>query len=387
MRPRTTAKAGRQPQAGTTQRPSICFLTGTLNVFGGAERMTATVANELARRGHRIHILSLSDPRSCFPLDPAVRHETLFDQCPSFRTHFLHTVAGIRRYVRQHGITLLVEVDPLLTLFTLPACLGLGVRRIAWEHCNLDQDLGLPLRRLARRLSALTCRRIVVLTELDREKWVRNLRCRKVEVIPNSLPIPLPAQPAARTSRTAVAVGRLTDVKGFDVLLHAWVPIATAFPDWTLRIVGNGELLATLTQLRDRLGLRECVRLEPARSDIESVYRDAAMLCLSSRYEGFSLVLVEAMAYGLPIVATNCETGVRALLTHGENARLSPVDDPAALSREIAAVIASPELAARLADAGRRNVHKFAPGEIAKRWEHLLSRISGETGTNEIGVA
>ncbi|GLC93032.1 putative glycosyltransferase [Cupriavidus sp. TA19] len=387
MPPRTTAKAGRQPQAGATQGPAICFLTGTLNVFGGAERMTATVANELARRGHRIHILSLSDPRSCFPLDPAVRHEALFDECPSFRTHFLHTVAGIRRYVRQHGITLLVEVDPLLTLFTLPACLGLGVRRIAWEHCNLDQDLGLPLRRLARRLSARTCRRIVVLTELDREKWVRSLRCSNVEVIPNSLPIPLPAQPAARTSRTAIAVGRLTDVKGFDVLLQAWVPIARAFPDWTLRIVGSGELLASLTQLRDRLGLRECVRLEPARSDIESVYRDAAMLCLSSRYEGFSLVLVEAMAYGLPIVATNCETGVRALLTHGENARLSPVDDPAALAREIAAVIASPELAARLADAGRRNVHKFAPGEIAMRWEQLLSRISGETGTKEIGVA
>lgn len=372
---------------GAARGPAICFLTGTLNVFGGAERMTATVANELARRGHRIHILSLSDRRSCFPLDPAVRHETLFDQRPSFRTHFLHTVAGIRRYVRQHGITLLVEVDPLLTLFTLPACLGLGVRRIAWEHCNLDQDLGLWLRRLARRLSARTCERIVVLTELDREKWVRSLRCSNVEVIPNSLTFPLPAEPAARTSRTAVAVGRLTDVKGFDVLLHAWVPIADAFPDWRLRIVGNGELLAPLTQLRDRLGLQECVRLEPARSDIESVYRDAAMLCLSSRYEGFSLVLVEAMAYGLPIVATDCETGVRALLSHGENARLSPVDDPAALAREIAAVIASPELAARLANAGRRDVHKFAPAEIAVRWEGLLSRISGETSRNEIGVA
>ncbi|MBP0623544.1 glycosyltransferase family 4 protein [Cupriavidus consociatus] len=382
-----TAEAGRQSPAGATRGPAICFLTGTLNVFGGAERMTATVANELARRGHCIHILSLSDHRSCFPLDPAVRHETLFDQRPSFRTHFLHTVAGIRRYVRQHGIALLVEVDPLLTLFTLPACLGLGVRRIAWEHCNFDQDLGLRWRRIARRLSARTCERIVVLTELDREKWVRRLHCSNVEVIPNSLTFPVPAEPAARTSRTAVAVGRLTDVKGFDVLLQAWVPIARAFPDWRLRIVGNGELLASLTQQRDRLGLQQCVRLEPARSDIEAVYRDAAMLCLSSRYEGFSLVLVEAMAYGLPIVATNCETGVRALLTHGQNARLSPVDDAAALAREIAAVIGSPELAARLADAGRRNVHKFAPAEIAVRWEGLLSRISGETGRNKIGVA
>lgn len=373
--------------AGPAQAPTICFLTGTLNVFAGAERMTATVANELARRGHRIHILSLCDPRSCFPLDPSIRHDALFDRRPSFRSHFLTTIARLRRYVRQHGISVLVEVDPLLTLFTLPACLGLDVRRIAWEHCNFDQDLGLPLRRLARRLSARTCERIVVLTELDREKWVRNLRCTNIDVIPNTLAFPIPAEPAARTSRTAVAVGRLTDVKGFDVLLQAWVVIAKAFPDWRLRIVGSGELLDSLTQLRDRLSLQECVRLEPARSDIQSVYRDASLLCLSSRYEGFPLVLVEAMAYGLPIVATNCETGVKALLSHGENAQISPVNDPAALARGIAAVISSPELAARLAEAGRRQVHKFAPEEIATRWERLLSGISGETATNEIGMA
>ncbi|WER49573.1 glycosyltransferase family 4 protein [Cupriavidus sp. WKF15] len=390
MQQRDTGSPGRHQQASTTKGPAICFVTGTLGAFGGAERMTATIANALARRGHPIRILSLCDAHSCFALDPAVRHDALFDKRPSFRTHFLQTVARIRRYVRQHGITLLVEVDPLLTLFTLPACLGLGVHRIAWEHCNFDQDLGLPVRRLARRLSARTCRRIVVLTDLDRDKWVRNLHCENIEVIPNTLAFPIPAKPAVRTSRTAVAVGRLTEVKGFDVLLQAWVPIAKSFPDWRLRIVGSGELLEPLTQLRDRLGLQACVRLEPARSDIESVYRDAALLCLSSRYEGFPLVLVEAMAYGLPIVATDCETGVRAMLTDDENARISPVDDAAALARGIAAVIASPELAKRLAEAGRRHVHRFAPGEIATRWERLLCGISGETGetgTSEAGMA
>ncbi|MGH8789237.1 MAG: glycosyltransferase family 4 protein [Cupriavidus necator] len=387
MRPRATSSPGRHQGAGATAGPAICFLTGTLNVFGGAERMAATVANELARRGHHIHILSLCDPRSCFRLDPAVRHDALFDRRPSFRSQFLPTIARLRRYLRQHRIAVLVEVDPLLTLFTLPACLGLGVRRIAWEHCNFDQDLGLPLRRIARRLSARTCERIVVLTELDREKWVRSLHCTNIDVIPNTLTFPIPAEPAARTSRTAVAVGRLTEVKGFDVLLQAWVPIARAFPDWRLRIVGNGQLLESLTQLRDRLGLQDCVRLEPARSDIESVYRDASLLCLSSRFEGFSLVLLEAMAYGLPVVATNCETGVKAMLTHGENAQLSPVDDPAALARGIAAVITSPELAARLSEAGRRHAQRFTPGEIGTHWERLLSGTSGETTTSEIGMA
>lgn len=387
MQPRAVIDPGRSPRAEARERPVICFLTGTLDAFGGAERMTATMANALARRGHRVHILSLCGAHSRFPLEAAVQHETLFDQRPSFRTHFLQTVARIRRYIRRHNISVLVEVDPLLTLFTLPACLGINVRRVAWEHCNFDQDLGLPARRLARRLSARTCDRIVVLTELDREKWIRNLRCTNIDVIPNALAFPVPAQPAPRTSKTAVAVGRLTEVKGFDVLLQAWVSVARVFPDWRLRIVGSGELLESLTRLRDQLGLRELVRLEPARSDIEAVYQDASLLCLSSRYEGFPLVLVEAMAYGLPIIATNCETGVRALLTHGENAQVSPVDDPAALARGIATVIGSPELADRLAEAGRRNVHRFAPDEIAARWERLLSGVLGETNAHEIGMA
>jgi glycosyltransferase involved in cell wall biosynthesis len=364
--------ATRDRRDGPEGPPAICFLTGTLNAFGGAERMTATIANELASRGHQIRILSLCDAHSCFPLDPAIRHDTLFEERPSFRRQFLATVQRMRRYLRQHGIGVLVEVDPLLTLFTLPASLGLGVRRIAWEHCNFDQDLGLPARRLARRLSARTCERIVVLTELDREKWRRALGCRNIEVIPNALPFPLPATPAPRASHTALAVGRLTGVKGFDVLLRAWALVTPAHPQWQLHIVGSGDLLNPLTQLRDSLGLQDRVRFSPARRDIEAVYRNASLLCLSSRYEGFPLVLLEAMAYGLPVVATNCETGVRAMLTDDANAVVVPVDDHAALARGIAALISDPQRAARLAAAGRDDARRYQASEIAMHWERLL---------------
>jgi glycosyltransferase involved in cell wall biosynthesis len=355
-----------------TMSRTVCFLTGTLNALAGAERMTATIANALAQRGHTVRILSLWDAERCYELHSGVQHDTLYVKRPSFRTHYLGAIRRIRHYLLQHNIDTLVEVDTMLLLFTAPACAGLGIRRVSWEHCNFDQDLGRYARRWARRLAARTSWRVVVLTDLDRDKWIVRTGARNVVVIPNALPFAIPEKPACRTSRTAIAVGRLTAAKGYDVLLDAWARVAQVFPRWTLCIVGDGELCHTLQERRDALGLHDAVRFEPARRDIEAVYRNASLFCLSSRYEGFGLVLIEAMAHGLPIVSTGCETGPQALLTHGVNAHVVAVDDAAALASAIIAVISEDALAKRLAAAGRITAARFEISCVADRWEQLL---------------
>ncbi|MCA7085475.1 glycosyltransferase family 4 protein [Cupriavidus sp. DB3] len=353
-------------------KPTLCFLTGTLNAFAGAERMTAVIANELARRGYTVHILSLWDAASCFELEPTVRHDALFAQRPSFKTRFLSTVLGIRRYLKRHRIDVLIEVDTMLTLFTLPACMGLGVRRIAWEHCNYDQDLGRRVRRLARRLAVRTCEHVVVLTQRDREKWERALGARNVVAIPNALPFAMPAEPAPRTSKVALAVGRLTYAKGFDVLLDAWAIVARQYPDWRLDIVGDGELRDALLAQRDRLGLSQCVRLLPTRQDLSELYRGASLFCLSSRYEGFGLVLIEAMAYGLPVVATDCETGPREVLANGLAGILVPARKSEALADAVCRTIGSPGRAGALSPSARQRAKRFDVGAIAEHWQRLL---------------
>lgn len=359
--------------SGSREKPAVCFLTGTLNAFAGAERMTVVIANELARLGYRVHILSLWDANSCFELDPAVQHDTLFEQRPSFKRRYVTTVLGIRRYLQHNRIDVLVEVDTMLTLFTLPACVRLPVRRIAWEHCNFDQDLGRPARRMARRLAARTCERVVVLTELDRRKWQEALGCRNVAVIPNALPIPMPSEPAPCHSRVALAVGRLTYAKGFDILLRAWANVHARFPDWRLDIVGDGELRDELVALRDSLGLAQCVRFLPGRVDLASVYREASLFCLPSRYEGFGLVLLEAMAFGLPVVATDCETGPRELLEGQDVAILVPVEDPSAFSDGVCEVVRGPERRLCLGTKGRAMAANYQPSAIVYRWTNLLA--------------
>jgi len=359
-------------------KPTLCFLTGTLNAFAGAERMTAVIANELARRGYTVHILSLWDAASCFELEPAVRHDALFAQRPSFRTRYLSTVLGIRRYLKRHRIEVLIEVDTMLTLFALPACLFLQVQRVAWEHCDLTQDLGKPARRLARRLAVRSCTRVVVLTERDRKRWHERLSpaAGRVIAIPNALPFPYPIEAAQRGTRTVLAVGRLTPAKGFDILLRAWARIHGELPGWRLRIVGDGEERDTLLLLRERLGIAHCASLEPARADVDGVYREASLFCLSSRYEGFGLVLIEAMSYGVPVLSTACETGPVALLRHNDNAWLVPPEDDRALAEALRQLAMDDERMDRLAAAARTSAARFAMPEVASEWERLLAGLS-----------
>ncbi|CAG2158748.1 glycosyltransferase family 4 protein [Cupriavidus numazuensis] len=351
----------------------VCFLTGTLNAMAGAERMTAVIANALAESGHTVSILSLWDKDSCFPLHPSVGHEALFAERPSFKKAYLATVAGIRRYCRDRKVDVLVQVDTMLALFALPATVGLGVEHIAWEHCHFDEDLGRRARRFARRLAARYCKHVVVLTEGDRQRWEDALRPRShVVAIPNPLPFAFPVEPAPRTAKTVLAMGRLVHAKGFDVLIRAWKQVSAKAPDWNLLIHGEGEERQALTALIEELGLKDNVSLPGICQNAAEAYRNASVFCLSSRYEGFGLVLIEAMAFGLPIVSTDCKRGPNELLQHGRNAWVVPLDDATALAHGILASLDNASLADQFVECGRNSATAFDLKCIARQWALML---------------
>lgn len=358
--------------------PTVCFLTGTLNAFAGAERMTAVIANGLAERGYRVLVLSLYDRATVFPLHENVVHDALFEARPSFKWAYLPTVFGIRKFLRKHAVDVLVEVDTMLTLFTVPATLGMRVRRVAWEHSHFDEDLGHRARPVARRLAAGTNAAIVVLTERDRQRWnTLSFNVARIYMISNALPFDVPTAPALRQRPVLLAVGRLTHAKGLDVLLRAWARARMMLPDWHLRIVGEGEARDELERLCIELGQADSVTLPGIARDIGAEYRGASAFCLSSRHEGFGLVLIEAMAYGLPVVATDCETGPKALLRDGANAVVVPVEDADALAQAVVRVCTDTDLQRRLATNAREFATHFAPQQVITCWTTLLDQIAG----------
>ena len=154
-------------------------------------------------------------------------------------------------------------------------------------------------------------------------------------------------------SKTVLAAGRLTAQKGFDFLIAAWAEVAPRHPDWRLRICGRGHLEDRLRQQIAEAGLGESISLEGPSDRLEEDMASSSIFVLSSRFEGFPLVLLEAMGKGLGIVAFDCPTGPGDIVDDHENGILVPAQDVAGLAAGINELIEDDALRRRCA-AGRR---------------------------------
>jgi glycosyltransferase involved in cell wall biosynthesis len=214
--------------------------------------------------------------------------------------------------------------------------------------------------------------RFVVLTNEDKALWGERSN---IEVIYNSGPALQP--PSEQTSHHAIAVGRLCHQKGFDMLIRTWQIVHRAHPEWTLDIFGSGEdhdkLAAQIAEAR----LQDVVILNPPTGDIMERYRESSLFVLSSRYEGFGMVLLEAMACGVPAVAMACKCGPRDIIDHEVNGLLVPDGDVEGLAAEVVRLIENPELRQKLACNARESIEtRFSEEVIMQQWDKLFKEIA-----------
>ncbi len=374
MRKRAAATGGYGGKRGM----KIGFLIGNMSHAGGTERVLQQIANGLAERGHQVVVISVwGKDELVFPLDGRITFRRLGDDYPSTVVQHLRTVSRLRKAVREEALPVLVDVDLILTLYSLPATAGLaGVKRIAWEHFNFYYHFpkNNRLRRVAMRLAARFSHVVLVLTQEDRAYYEENLNIRgRLCQIYN----PNPFEDAAREGggeRLVLAAGRLTRAKGFDLLLESWAEVEAEFPDWTLRIVGEGEERQALEAQRETLGLRR-VELPGQAADMGALYRQAGIFALSSRDEGFGMVLIEAMAYGRPVVSFACKAGPRDIVTDGENGLLFPVGDCAGFAQGLRRLMGSEQLRQELGERARLSVDRFSLRTVLDQWETLLNAL------------
>lgn len=295
----------------------ICFLIGNLSNSGGTERVTTLIANALAEKKYQVSILSLAGGKqSFFELKPDIKTYSLYAEKISFKKNFLGVVWRIRQFVTQYQIDTLVVVDSISCVFTVPALFGLKVKHICWEHFNFNVNLGVKYRDIGRKWAAKYCDYVVTLTQRDKELWEKGLKKINAKIIAISNPVPyedIENNPSLEY-KTVLAVGRLTHVKGFDLLITAWARFAQQVPDWKVVIVGSGEDELMLKQMAKDLGVGDSIIFAGRQKDMDQFYRQASFFCMSSRFEGFGMVLLEAQSYGLPIVAFDCDTGPRELV-------------------------------------------------------------------------
>lgn len=217
--------------------------------------------------------------------------------------------------------------------------------------------------------------RFVVLTHEDKTYWGNHPN---IEVIHNASTF-IPSAQAALDNKRVISVGRLTHQKGFDMLVEAWGLVHARHPDWHLTIVGGGEEQQQRQTQIHALGLSDVIQLIPPTQQIEKEYLDSSIYALSSRYEGFGMVLVEAMACGVPSVAFACKCGPRDIITSEENGILITPGDIPALANGICRLIEDhtlrTEMGIKAAESIRTN---FNQEKIMGQWVALFDKLSRE---------
>lgn len=213
--------------------------------------------------------------------------------------------------------------------------------------------------------------RFIVLTEEDKVSWTE---LNNVEVIPDPLAFKIDeVSPLVR--KRVIAVGRYVYQKGFDLLLQSWAKIEKEHPDWQLAVYGMGER-RPYEQIIDDLKIdRSRCHLYGSTSDIKKEYLDSSLFVFSSRFEGFGMVLIEAMACGLPVVSFDCPCGPKDIVRHQEDGLLVPSGDVAKLAEAMHQMMSDDTLRRQMASKALLNVRRFQLDEIAKRWISLFDRF------------
>ena len=214
--------------------------------------------------------------------------------------------------------------------------------------------------------------RFVVLTEYDRQAWQE---IPQVEVIPNPLPFYPEVCNESRKKRI-IAVGRYFDEKGYDLLLRAWSMIEKANADWELDIYGDGNR-SFYEKIATELGVdRKRCRLNGSISDVEKEYLKSSLFVCSSRFEGFGMGIIEAMACGLPVIAFDCLWGPRSIIKKGDDGFLVENGNVEKLANAILKLIQSPEMLSQMGQNARRNVRRFNIDAIAEKWKSMFDELA-----------
>ena len=362
---------------------------------GGMERVLANKANYLTGHGYEVVIVT-TDQQGLPPFFPLAEQIRCIDlginyeenNGKSFANKLLHYPLKQYRHKKRLAAILKQEKpDITVSMFCNDAGfitrINDGSKKVLEIHFSKFKRLQYNRKGLWRladlwrsKQDEKTVRRFdkfVVLTEEDKGYW-GNLP--NITVIPNANTFATP-QTAALENKKVIAVGRYTHQKGFERLIEAWHILSPEFPDWRLDIIGDGEERDKLQHLIRFYHLEEQVTLASPTKSIDKVYLDASVLAMSSRYEGLPMVLIEAQAFGLPIVSFACKCGPKDIVADGETGFLVEENDIEGLARQLAKVMKDKNLRRQMGRKAKEASLRYAEDAVMAKWTVLFDSLKG----------
>lgn len=353
--------------------------------IGGASKSLAKVANWLYDDDMKVEAISLSNTKKTINL-----HEDILTYVINYEASKVNNEKKIKKYSQK--ITLLWNMrriakksDPDIIIafmsniveITQLATIGLHIKIIGSERGNPKRYSKKLLKRYVKAYSKCEC--LITQTSRAKDFLIDKCEC-YIKIIPN-------ACDAAHASKvidfekcnTIVAIGRLCYEKGFDILLKSFVLIHDNFPLLKLKIYGNGDIYDELTDLIKKLQLEKHVEIITDCTNIFQQDKDIKYFILSSFEEGMPNVLMEAMSYGVPSIATDCEIGgPRELLDNGKGGLLIPINNSTAIFEAVKLYENKPDLANEKATYSLQFINEYAEATVKKRWLECVKEVANE---------
>lgn len=354
----------------------IVVYFNSLSPAGGIERVISKHIKFLSKQ-HQVILITKDSNKSFYPIPFEVRHEFLnidikldmryqLKRILQITTFFLETIIKLRKKINFHKPDIVYTASPLCLLEVFLTGFKMN-NIIVTEHSSFrsyNSIYKLIARKLYKNVGLLT-----VPTKDDSQLYLQ-------EEIKNSyLPNPLsffPSSPSTLNEKVVLNVGRFTDDKQHELLINLWSLSKVKNDGWKLHIIGKGENLEKMKTLIAELKLEESICILPPTKDIVSEYLSSSIFVLSSRAEGFGLVLAEAMASGVPCVAFNCPTGPKDIINDGKNGYLIDEGNHIDFVQKLDKLMKNEDLRMEFGKRSRIDIKRFNEIIIEKKLINLL---------------
>lgn len=380
----------------------ICYCAPALYSAGGVERVVSFKASYFAEvfQFDVTIIVTEGKGRECFfPLSEKVKVVNLnLDFEELWNTSFIKKVFlylykqfKYRRLLKSE----LMRIHPEITISVLRREINFinsipdGSRKIGELHVNRSNYRNFTSRDnnvlkqffvhywtkdLLKHLRKLD--RMVVLTEDAKKDWPE---LSNIQLIPDPIPFKVDNVSSLNTKRV-VSIGRYAYEKGNDLLIRAWAKVEKSCPDWTLDVYGMGNQTSYRVLMRE-LGVDETrCHLHGSLADVKAAYLNSSVFTLPSRFEGFGLVIIEAMACGVPVVAFDCENGPRNIINHNQNGILVKPFDVDEYADSLLRLMQDDQLRSQMGNCALESSRRYSIDDIALQWKTLFDEVMATDG-------
>ena len=263
----------------------LCFFSGDITRSGGTEKVGCQIMNGLADE-YKIFVISLTESGEMFyQLDKRISHIGMYRTNPNGIKQYIGIVNKLRGFIRKNKIDVLIDIDTMLDMFSVSALIGLKTKLIAWEHFNFNVTIGNKLRVPIRKYITPYADCVVTLTKEDQSEYIKNIgkKCR-IEQIYNPIDKKISEDKYDINSNTIISVGRLSNQKGFDMLIDVAEIVLNEYPDWEWIILGEGDCWEFLEKKINEKNLNN-LKLLGRVENVAEYMKHSAMYVMTSRYE------------------------------------------------------------------------------------------------------